>query len=296
MPAAGTACTACTCGICVRQRLQHPLDGLCFEPWHLHIGTVVDTSVSNHCSSKNCGPLPAATANCKPMQSQPDVSTSAAAKRMPSIRSTTNASLLSSQHGCTAWMCSRPTTGPTGSSHSPAAWAAPEAWLGRTAGQSNDDKQTPNHCTDNQQQTCLQLGQLGKHGRIGQSGEEGAHSSRHPPQLKRWVCCQGLAGRGALFLHGWELGPNASDAINEACGRTGLARLTAPQHIQGSVPLTCTSCSRATTSARPHLARVRNTSAPTTSATCDSSASLQARGRMQVGKDMTGFQSSLASL
>ncbi len=79
--------------------------------------------------------------------------------------------------------------------------------------------------------TRLQLGQLGKHGRIGQSGEEGAHSSRHPPQLKRWVCCQGLAGRAALFLHGWELGPNASDAINEACGRTGLARLTAPQHI-----------------------------------------------------------------
>lgn len=42
---------------------------------------------------------------------------------------------------------------------------------------------------------------------------------------------------------------------------------------------TCTCCSRATTSARPHLARVRDTSAPTTAATCDSSASLLSRAR-----------------
>ena len=171
--------------------------------------------------------------------------------------------------------------------------------------------------------THLQLGQLRQHGWVRQAGEEGAHGGAHAGQLQRgvprsrltlvlraggperaamgqgwvrrgrrkeelawwWHMCVGvcLFGVGVCRSRGGPTVGNASQARNP---RTRLwrrrpAREAAARRRQAA--LTCSCCRRAATSASPHLARVRATSAPTTAATCPSSASLQAGGGARAG-------------
>ena len=154
--------------------------------------------------------------------------------------------------------------------HPPAAWAAPEAGRGLTVGRRRCAWRHP-------QRPAPALGRT----------PAAAPPGRPAPAGRG---CAGRQGTAWCARTGWRL-PEQLGAASAARSVHSLSKAlraaAATQPTQRTSPaqsrLTCSCCRRPTTSASPHLARVRSTSAATTAATCPSSASLQRKGQARGG-------------